>query len=289
MTRWAVTGAAGMLGSDVVELLRAKHEFVVGFDRHTLDVTDAGSITEALAPVGADVLINAAAYTRVDDAEADEATATDVNGHAPGSLAIACAPSTRLIQVSTDYVFAGDATDPYDVDAPVAPQSAYGRSKAAGEAAATQAVPGADVHVVRTAWLYGGNGPSFVRSVGRRLRDGEPVDVVDDQRGAPTWTRDLAERLIALGAIDAPPGVWHCSAAGEATWFDVAVAIAEELGVDAALVRRTTTAALDRPAPRPAYSVLSNRKWIDAGLPAMPHWRDALHDAFATLGGALTD
>jgi dTDP-4-dehydrorhamnose reductase len=289
MSRWVVTGAAGMLGSDVVEVLQTAGEFVVGFDHHDLDVTNPDEVRDALATTGAEIVINAAAYTRVDDAEAHESEANQVNGHALGALAIECGLNARLIHLSTDYVFAGDATAPYDEDAATAPKSAYGRSKAMGEALAAQLAPGADVHIVRTAWLYGERGPSFVRTIGRRLLQGEAVDVVNDQRGAPTWTRHLAAGLIALGTADVPSGIWHCSAAGEATWFDVAVAIAEELGCDRALVRPTTTAAFSRPAPRPAYSVLSNRKWVDAGLPVMPHWREQLHEAFAILGGRLTD
>jgi len=287
MSRWVVTGAGGMLGNDLTALLAGDE--VAALARDDLDITDAVSVAETLSALRPAIVVNAAAYTRVDDAETDEEAAQRVNGEGPGVLAQWCAAhSTRLIHVSTDYVFAGDATQPYDVDAPIAPRSAYGRSKATGEASAARFVPPADVHVVRGAWLYGAKGPSFVRAIGRRLLQGEPVDVVDDQQGAPTWTRDLAARLIALGGADVPAGFWHCSAAGEATWFDVAVAIAEELDCDRALVRPTTTAALNRPAPRPGYSVLSNRKWRDAGLPAMPHWRDALREAFAELGSALT-
>ena len=288
MTRWLVTGAGGMLGSDLVEQLRAANQFVVGFGHQELDVTNVDVINEALASVGADVVINTAAYTRVDDAESDEPNAALVNGVAPGLLATACAAhQARLVHLSTDYVFPGNAIEPYETDAATGPAGAYGRTKLAGELWAI--TKGEDVHVVRSAWLYGENGSSFVRSVGRRLLQGEPVEVVDDQRGAPTWTGDLAGRLVALGTADVGPGIWHCSAAGAASWYDVAVAVAQELGCDSALVRPTTSAALRRPAPRPAYSVLSNRKWIDAGLPAMPHWRDALHEAFTQLGAALTD
>ncbi len=290
LMRWLVTGAGGALGRDLVDLLRAAQEPVTGLTRDELDVTNAEDIRRAIGDAGgADVVINTAAYTRVDDAESDSDAAERVNGWAPGLLAIECFNRARLIHVSTDYVFGGDATEPYEVEAPISPQSAYGRSKASGEAAALGLTPGGDVHVVRTAWLYSGSGPSFVRAVGGRLRQGQAVDVVDDQRGAPTWTRDLAARLIALGTADVAPGLWHCSAAGEASWFEVAVALSEELNCDPALVRPTTSAALQRPAKRPAYSVLSNRKWIAAGLPAMPHWRDALHEAVTTLGDALTD
>lgn len=286
MTRWLVTGAGGALGRDLMALLRNANEPVTGLDHHELDITDGDAVGRALDAVNPDVVVNAAAYTRVDDAETHQDEADNVNGRAPGVLARGCRSRARLIHLSTDYVFAGDATQPYDEAAEIAPRSAYGRSKALGEAAVMSI--GGDVHVVRTAWLYAGSGPSFVRAVGGRLSNGQAVDVVTDQRGAPTWTRDLAQRVITLGTAAVEPGIWHCSAAGEATWFDVAVALAEELGCDPALVRPTSSDTLNRPAPRPAYSVLSNRKWVDAGLPAMPEWRAALHKAFAELGDALT-
>lgn len=286
MAGWLVTGAGGALGSDLVEVLRRAGAEVVGLTRDALDITDGTAVGAALEDHRPAVVVNAAAYTQVDDAEADEATATRVNGTGPGLLAQSCAAtSTRLIHVSTDYVFDGTATVPYDVDAATAPTSAYGRSKLAGETAVFAA--GGDVHVVRTGWLYGERGPSFIRTVGRRLRAGEPLAVVVDQRGAPTWTYPLAQRLVALGAAHVDPGVWHCSAAGEATWHDVAVALAKLLGADPGLVSPTTSEAFVRPARRPGYSVLSNRRWLDAGLPPMADWREMLAIAVSTFGEQL--
>ncbi len=277
MTRWLITGAGGALGSDLATRLGGGD--VVAMDRSQLDITapDLGRHLDAVAP---EVIVNAAAYTRVDDAETDEHTATRVNADGPGELAVWCtAHGARLIHVSTDYVFAGDATTPYQVDAPTAPLSAYGRTKLAGEANVLGA--GGDCHVVRTAWLYGSTGTNFVRTIGSRLLGGQPVRVVDDQRGAPTWTYQLADSLIGLGTADVAAGVWHCSAAGAASWYDVAVAIGEELGVDPALVTPTTSAEYRRPAPRPSYSVLSNAKWEAAGLPILPDWREQLSAALA--------
>ena len=285
MSGWVVTGAGGMLGHDLMTLLA--DEDATGFARGDLDITDVAAVAEALNELRPAVVINASAYTRVDDAETDEAQALLVNGAGPGVLARWCAAhSARLIHVSTDYVFAGDAAAPYEVDAPTAPAGAYGRSKLAGEEAVRAA--GGDAHVVRTGWLYGVNGPSFIRAVGARLARGETVDVVTDQRGAPTWTRELAARLVILGTAQVEAGVWHCSADGSASWYDVAVALAGLLGVSPDLVRPTTTAAMQRPAPRPAYSVLSNRKWISAGLPPMGDWRVALEAALAEHRDALT-
>jgi dTDP-4-dehydrorhamnose reductase/4-ketoreductase len=274
-----------MLGRDLMALLADSD--ATGIDRGGLDITDAASVDEVLGELRPTVVINAAAFTRVDAAETDETTALRVNGDGPGILARWCAAhSARLIHLSTDYVFAGDANAPYETDAPTSPQCAYGRTKLAGEHGVAAA--GGDCHVVRTGWLYGAHGPSFVRAVGGRLARGETVDVVTDQRGAPTWTRELAARLIALGSAAVEPGIWHCSAAGEATWFDVAVALADLLGVPSDRVRPTTSAAMNRPAARPAYSVLSHRKWLDAGLPAMAEWRNALESALAENREALT-
>lgn len=286
MTRWLVTGAGGALGRDLVELLAADDATVVGLARSNLDITDPSAVRAAFDEHDPTVVINAAAWTKVDDAETQEDEATRVNGYAPGLLAGECARRrVRLIHVSTDYVFPGEASRPYEIDDVTGPLSAYGRSKLAGELAAVEA--GGDVHIVRTGWLYGAGGPSFIRAVGRRLLAGESVDVVTDQRGAPTWTRELAQRLIALGQAEVTPGAWHCAAAGEATWFEVAVALTELLEVPIERVRPTTTATMTRPAPRPSYSVLSNRKWIDAGLPPMAHWRDALAKALAGNAEAL--
>jgi dTDP-4-dehydrorhamnose reductase len=288
MTRWLITGAAGALGSDLATRLDGQD--VVAMDRARLDIT-APDLADRLDDIAPTVVLNAAAYTRVDDAEADEQTATAVNADGPGALASWCAAHhARLVHVSTDYVFAGDATTPYQVDAAVAPLSAYGRTKLAGEQRVLAA--GGDCHVVRTAWLYGSTGANFVRTIGSRLLQGRPVNVVDDQRGAPTWTHPLADALIALGTADVDAGIWHCSAAGVASWYDVAVAIGEELNVDPSLVSPTTSAEFQRPAPRPAYSVLSNTKWAAAGLPVLADWRHQLAAALAdpsvraTLGGS---
>lgn len=286
--RWLVTGAGGQLGTDVEAVLDMYGEDVVACDRHALDITDATAVKAVLDEVRPDVVVNCAAYTRVDDAESDEETALRVNADGPRNLAQWCAANTtRLVHVSTDYVFAGDATEPYDEDAPVAPRSAYGRTKAAGERAVLDS--GAHAWVVRTAWVYGAVGGNFVKTMVRLSRSHETVSVVDDQVGAPTWSLHLARGLVALGASSAAPGVYHCTNAGEASWFVFTRAIFAELGLDPARVQPTTTDAFPRPAPRPAYSVLSMEKWRRAGLPEMSHWRDALHEAFVAVGEDLTE
>ncbi|CAL9347064.1 dTDP-4-dehydrorhamnose reductase [Streptomyces sp. Tu 3180] len=279
---WLVTGAGGMLGRDVVGELTRRGERVTGLDRTALDITRADAVERALAEHRPALVVNCAAYTAVDDAETDEERATAVNGDGPRLLARACAAhGARLVHVSTDYVFSGDArTAPYPEDHPTAPRTAYGRSKLAGERAVLEELPGASA-VVRTAWLYGVHGTSFVRTmIGLEARR-PTVDVVDDQRGQPTWSADVAERIADLGPRlgDGAHGVFHATNSGEATWYDLAREVFRLIGADPDRVRPTTTAAFPRPAPRPAYSALAHGRWQEIGLPAPRDWRAALHEA----------
>ena len=289
MSRWLITGSAGQLGTDLRTLLADRPGLeVVGVDLPELDITDPSAVQKFVEEVRPELLINAAAYTAVDAAESNEELAQAVNGLAPGILAEACARhGIRLVHVSTDYVFPGDGTVPYEVDSPTGPRSAYGRTKLAGELAVRAALPDAS-WVVRTAWVYGAGGQNFVKTMVRLERSHETVDVVDDQRGSPTWSADLARGLVSLADSAARPGVYHCTNGGDTTWYGLTRAIFEELGADPDRVRPTTTDRYPRPAPRPAYSVLSGRSWRDAGLPELPHWRAALHEAFARVGPALT-
>ncbi|WP_205629628.1 dTDP-4-dehydrorhamnose reductase [Jiangella muralis] len=273
--RWLVTGAAGMLGRDVATVLDGAEVTALG--RAQLDITDAGAADDAVR--GHDVVVNTAAWTDVDGAETAEAAATAVNGAGPAHLAAACARhGARLVHVSTDYVFDGAATSPYPEDAPTAPRSAYGRSKLAGERAVLSALPGAG-YVVRTAWLYGEHGGNFVKTMARLAADRDTLDVVDDQRGQPTWSMDVATRLVELARAGAPAGVYHATNGGETTWFGLARAVFAQLGLDPGRVRPTTTDRFPRPAPRPAYSVLGHDGWARAGLPPLRPWDEALADA----------
>ena len=290
MTRYLITGAGGQLGADLLRVLSTRDavpdDEAVGLARAQLDISDVAAVHDALAELKPDVVINAAAYTAVDAAETDEAGATLGNVTGPRNLAAATSKTgARLVHVSTDYVFAGDADNPYDEDSPTDPRSVYGRTKRDGELAVLEQQP--DAYVVRTAWVYGADGANFVKTMARLERQRDVVSVVNDQRGSPTWSHDLARGLVAIGASSAEPGIYHCTNAGETTWFGFTQAIFEELGADPSRVSPTTTEAFPRPAPRPPYSVLGNRRWRAANLPAMPHWRDALRAAFATSAEAF--
>ncbi len=289
MARWLVTGAAGMLGRELADLLAGPehplgaaenatpHE-LIALGRADLDITDPAALKSAVD--GADVVINAAAWTDVDGAEAREQDATAVNGLAVRQLASACADAgSVLLHVSTDYVFPGDATAPIPEDAPTGPVNAYGRGKLVGEQAVFELLPRSG-YVVRTAWLYGEHGKNFVSTILRAAGQREFLDVVDDQRGQPTWARALARQLIELGgaamAGRAPAGAYHGTSSGETTWFGLARAAFELTGLDPQRVRPTTSDKFPRPAPRPSFSVLGHQRWAAAGLAPQPDWLDCL-------------
>ena len=279
MSRWLVVGCDGMLGQDLVAALGespSAHE-VTAVDRDVLDIIDPDA---CLAFVdGHDFVVNVAAWTAVDDAETHEAQAFAVNAVGAANLARTCSVAgARMLQVSTDYVFAGDATTPYAEDAPLAPRSAYGRTKAAGEWAVRTHLPSAS-WVVRTAWLYGAHGPNFVKTMARLASERDTVSVVDDQVGQPTWTVDLADAIVRLVEAEAPFGTYHGTSSGETTWFGLTQEIFRLLGHDPARVLPTTSDAFVRPAPRPAYSVLGHDAWQRAALPGLPDWRQALAEA----------
>jgi dTDP-4-dehydrorhamnose reductase len=283
MTRWLVTGAGGMLGQDLVACLERGGETVLALTRRDLDITDQASVAATVLGARPDVVVNCAAWTAVDEAEAHEDEALEVNGRGARLVAAACAQGgARLIHVSTDYVFAGDARRPYAEHDRCGPRTAYGRTKLAGERAVAELLPGAG-YIVRTAWLYGAHGPSFVRTMIGLERDGRVVNAVDDQRGQPTWAIDVAGQVIALARSGAPPGVYHATSSGETTWFGFAREIFRLLGADTTRVRPVTSGAFPRPAPRPGYSVLGHGAWASAGIEPIPGWRQRLRQGLRAV------
>lgn len=272
---YLITGATGMLGHDL-QLVLADRD-VTALGSADLDVTDADAVERAV--VGHDVVINCAAYTKVDDAETDEETAFAVNATGAANLArAAAAHGARLVQVSTDYVFDGSATTPYSEDAPRHPISAYGRTKAKGEEFALALNPAA-TYVVRTAWTYGAHGPNFAKTMLKLAAVHDTVNVVDDQRGQPTWTHDVAQQIVRILDEELTPGIYHATSSGETTWFEFTKEIFRAVGLDPERVKPTTSAAFVRPAPRPAYSVLGHDSWQRGGMDPIRNWREALADA----------
>lgn len=279
--RWLVTGARGQLGTDLRGVLaEAGVTRVTALDLPELDITDAAAAEKVVA--GHDVVVNVAAWTAVDAAETQEPAAFAVNAVGPANLARACAVhGARMLQVSTDYVFPGDADTPYGENDLPAPTSAYGRTKVAGEWAVRAELPGR-YWIVRTAWLYGAAGKNFVKTMARLQRERDTITVVDDQRGQPTWSLDLARAMLSLVAADAPAGIYHGTSSGEATWFDFARLVFELAGADPQRVQPISSAQFPSPTARPAYSVLGHDAWAAAGLSPIRAWDEALREAAAT-------
>jgi dTDP-4-dehydrorhamnose reductase len=276
-----ITGAAGQLGVDLAEHCTASGDEVVAVDRSSLDITDRDAVHRLLDAERPHVLINAAAYTAVDDCEHNEELAMAVNATAVGHLAGGCeAVGTHLVHVSTDYVFDGTLDRPYREDDPTNPQSAYGRSKLAGEILA-----GPTASIVRTSWVCGEHGNNMVKLVLRLASNpDQQLAFVDDQRGHPTFTADLAPALRRL-AVDRRSGIHHVTNQGAVSWYEFVAEILAAAGHDPARVRPIATADLDppRPAPRPANSVLDNAAWRAAGYDPLRHFRAPLAELVARL------
>ncbi|WP_103936129.1 dTDP-4-dehydrorhamnose reductase [Thermomonospora echinospora] len=288
--RWLVTGAGGLLGHHLLECLAAGRpdDAVIGLDRTRLDVTSPRSVRRAFADHRPDVVVNCAGYTAVDAAEAHEREALRVNGAAPRRLALACAETgARLVHVSTDHVFSGEARTPYAEDHPPAPRTAYGRTKLAGEQAVLGVLPRAGV-VVRTAWLHGDRGRSFVRTMMGFAARHEPVAVVTDQVGQPTWAADVAERIVLLGGRPEATGVFHATNAGAASRYELAVEVFRLVGADPGRVRPTTSDAFPTPTRRPPYAVLGHARWRELGVAPPRDWRAALRTALAREAAPVT-
>jgi dTDP-4-dehydrorhamnose reductase len=266
-----------MLGTDVLAALDGRGIAYTGVDRGDLDLFDEDAVDRAVAEH--EVVLNCAAWTAVDDAETQEVDAYRINALAPEILATAAARhGSRLVHVSTDYVFDGTARSPYAEDAPAEPASAYGRTKAAGEAAVRAAAP--EHHLlVRTAWLYGAHGACFPKTMARLARERGAVSVVDDQFGQPTWTADVADLILRLVEADAPAGTWHATSTGETSWFEFARQVVEAAGLDPEIVSATDSASFVRPAARPAYSVLGHDRLRAAGIEPIGPWQQRWQQA----------
>jgi dTDP-4-dehydrorhamnose reductase len=286
MQRVLITGANGQLGHALRDRLPA------GLDarfagRAELDISDENAVQATLAQWRPDVVINAAAYTAVDRAEQEWQLALAANGTGPGHLAAACArQGTRLVHVSTDFVFDGCSGRPYRPDDVPAPLSAYGRSKLAGEAQVAAALP--DAVILRTGWVYSCRGGNFVNTMLRLMAERRELNVVVDQVGTPTWADGLARAAWAAAGSAAANGIYHFSDAGACSWYDFACAIVEEacaLGLLARKVRVNpiSTEQYPTPARRPAYSVLDKQRcWTELGL-APVHWREQLRRMLVCL------
>jgi dTDP-4-dehydrorhamnose reductase len=285
-----ITGANGQVGRALLKSVPA-HVSAAGLTRAELDIGDAQTVTSAVRSQRPDLIINAAAYTAVDKAESEPEVAERANTTGPHNLAVAAlAAGARLLHLSTDFVFDGMASKPYGTDAPTNPQSTYGRTKRGGEEAVWRTLPDRSV-VLRTAWVYAAEGNNFVRTMLRVMSAKGAVRVVADQVGTPTAAHSLAEVIWALAARPDVSGIYHWTDAGVASWYDFAVAIAEEsavLGLLPAEVRVEAIATQEYPTPakRPGYSVLDKRSLLaKLGVPAH-HWRSNLRTVLREISNA---
>ena len=275
--RILVTGAAGMLGTDVCKAATDAGFDVLAFERTRLDVADASTVEAAVRRAGPDVIVNCAAWTDVDGAEASPQAALEVNGAGAGNVARAAAGcGAWIVHVSTNYVFDGSKSEPYLESDPVAPLSEYGRSKLEGELAVAREAP--EQHtVVRSSWLFGAAGRCFPKTILRLAAERDELTVVADQVGCPTFTAHLAGSLIDLGRTRRLPGVVHVAAAGQCSWFEFATEIVASAQLPTQ-IKPGATSEMPRPAPRPAYSVLRSER---AGAPRLPDWRRGLDEFMA--------
>ncbi|MBM7654739.1 dTDP-4-dehydrorhamnose reductase [Neobacillus cucumis] len=271
--RVVVTGAAGQLGKDVLRELASRNHHAFGADRGQLDITIEEDVRSYISEIKPDVILHCAAYTNVDAAETDEETAYRINASGTENLAKAAKQvGAKLLYVSTDYVFDGTASEPYETDQPTSPLGAYGRTKLAGEQLLQKHLD--RFFIVRTAWVFGIYGNNFVKTMIRLGKERGEVGVVHDQVGSPTYTVDLAKFMVELMETE-KYGIYHATNGGVCSWYEFAVEIFKQAGLDVT-VNPLTTDQFPRPAKRPAYSVLSKKKIEEQGLTPLRDWKEAL-------------
>jgi dTDP-4-dehydrorhamnose reductase len=285
---WLITGGSGQLGIALSQELD-KHGIVFdAWSSKDLDITQSSTTSEVIEKLSPIVIINCAAWTDVDGAESHEIDASRVNCDGPENLALAAKLSnSKLIHVSTDYVFSGESQTPWQVGDEINPQSAYGRTKALGESRVLASNPESSF-VVRTAWLYSPLGKNFAKTMTKLALKGDgEVRVVNDQVGQPTSASDLATQLVELGLSTSPFGIYHGTNSGQATWFDFAKEIFKLAGADVGRVTPVSSSEYPRPAKRPSYSVLSHDAWANTSVKPLRDWRIALAEAMPSIISAV--
>jgi dTDP-4-dehydrorhamnose reductase len=286
--KWLITGASGQLGLALQTELGARGIDFVSVDSQELDITDQSKVNALINLIKPSVIANAAAWTDVDGAETNESDAYAVNGLGPQNLALAAKEvGSKLVQVSTDYVFSGESTTPWGENSDHNPQSVYGSTKSDGEKLVLEAYPSGS-YVVRTAWLYSAERKNFAKTMTRLALNGVgEVRVVNDQMGQPTFTGDLAKQIVNLVLSNAPVGIYHGTNSGQATWFEFAQEIFK---LSAAVVHRVVPVSSTeylRPAKRPSYSVLGHDAWAKTNVEPLRDWRIALAEAMPAIINAM--
>jgi dTDP-4-dehydrorhamnose reductase len=285
---WLITGGSGQFGIAVSQDLGERGILFRAWDSKDLNVTQ-GAIVQSLIPaLSPKVIINCAAWTDVDGAESNELLASRVNSDGAENIALAAKLSqAHLIHISTDYVFSGENNAPWEIDALLEPQSAYGRTKAEGENRVLTAYPG-NSSIVRTAWLYSPWGKNFAKTMTCfAIESDKEVKVVNDQVGQPTSAIDLAKQLVDLGLSSSPIGIYHGTNSGQGTWFEFAQEIFKLTGADVNRIVPVSSSEYPRPAKRPSYSVLSHDAWAKTAVQPMRDWRIALEESMPAIISAV--
>ena len=269
-----ITGSGGMLGHDLIEVLKNKHDLILTTSK-TLDITDRDKTIDFITENTPDIVINSAAYTDVDGCEANQDWAYDVNGKGVKNLAIGCREvDCPLVQISTDYVFNGKSDRPWVEDDETGPISVYGKSKLEGEEAILEILD--KFFIVRTAWLYGINGRNFPRTMLELAENHSQITVVYDEVGSPTYTLDLARKISELIETDYY-GIYHITNSGSCSWCEFSRYIFEVAGKDVEVIP-VTASEFARPAPRPTYSVLENKRLIENGFEPLRSYKEAIKE-----------
>ena len=269
-----ITGSNGMLGQDLVEVLKDNHELILTTSK-TLDITDKKHVIDFISDSKPDLVINSAAYTDVDGCETNQDIAYAVNGEGVKNLALACSEvDCPLVHVSTDYVFKGDNTRPWVEDDEIGPISVYGKSKLQGEEAIQEILD--KFYILRTAWLYGTNGKNFPKTMLELAENHSEITVVYDEVGTPTYTPDLAKAIAELIETD-KYGIYHLTHSGHCSWCEFARYIFEIADVDVKVIP-VTASEFARPAPRPHYSVLDNKNWVKNGFEPLRSYKEAIKE-----------
>lgn len=285
--KWGVTGASGQLAKSLTDLLNLREVSYVAWDKSGLDITNKSSIS-LIVEASPDVLINCAAWTNVDGAEGDLDAAVKVNRDGARNTAIAAKElNIPLVHISTDYVFSGKSERPWKVEDETHPISNYGLSKLLGEKSIEETWPEKSI-ILRTAWLYGPYGRNFAKTIVRKtLTTKSEIRVVDDQKGQPTTTKDLASQIYACIEEMIPAGIYHATNSGEATWYEFARAIVELSGESLSRVIPVHSEEIHMRAKRPIYSVLDHSTWSTVGFKEMRDWREALNEIYPEIHRAV--
>ena len=285
---WLITGGFGQLGVSVSQELKKRDILFDAWGSSDLDITQVQRVSKLITQLSPEVIINCAAWTDVDGAEFNESQAAKVNSDGAENVALAAKQcGAKLFHISTDYVFSGESKSPWQVHDPINPQSAYGRTKAAGEDRVLEAYP-ENSSIIRTAWLYSPWGKNFAKTITRvAMKGDEKVQVLIDQVGQPTSASDLARQLVDLGLSESTNGIYHATNSGAGTWFEFAQEIFKHSDADVGRLIPVSSDEYRRSAKRPSYSVLSHDTWRGTPVKPLRDWRIALADTMPAIISAV--